>query len=477
MRENSKAKGRDAVPRRDHIRNEGKESESSVPESDIDVDDRILSGDAVTWPSSKWGDDMEFTLVSNSRSYTPSNEDVGRLLKLSIELPGHGLKEIVDTDMVIAMPSPPPDRRVLVNPMPLPQNVLGNERIRVVTYNLLASIYATQVQYPYCPSWALSWNFRKGQILRELAGYDADVLCLQEVQADHFESFLYPQLSALGYEGLYKQKTREALGPRGRIDGCALFFKLSKFELKEKYVIEFNEAALTMAQQGGFKGISAEEAKNPQLRGASKTHGVQRLLKDNVAQIAVLELRDPYGQYAAFMEHPPRICVSNVHIFWDPQFADVKLWQTHILIKELQKFTQARGLPLVLGGDFNSEPKSSVHDLLANASVQANHPDLAKDIVGILPNPSKLVHSLPMQSAYSSVRRGQEPPFTNYTGHYVGTLDYIWYTANSLMPVAVLDTYSKEEMEHILSNNLALPAPQFPSDHLSLCCDFALLAT
>ena len=74
------------------------------------------------------------------------------------------------SEMVIAMPSPPPDRRVLVNPMPLPGNVLGNERIRVVTYNLLASIYATQTQYPYCPSWALSWNFRKGQILRELAG-------------------------------------------------------------------------------------------------------------------------------------------------------------------------------------------------------------------------------------------------------------------------------------------------------------------
>ena len=51
--------------------------------------------------------------------------------------------------MVIAMPSPPPDRRVLVNPMPS-QNVLGNEQFEIVTYNLLASIYATQVQYPCC---------------------------------------------------------------------------------------------------------------------------------------------------------------------------------------------------------------------------------------------------------------------------------------------------------------------------------------
>ena len=76
-----------------------------------------------------------------------------------------------------------------------------------------------------------------------------------------------------------------------------------------------------------------------------------------------------FHAFLGYLDHPPRICVSNVHIFWDPSFADVKLWQTHILIKELQKFTQARGLPLVLGGDFNSEPKSSVHELLGTASV------------------------------------------------------------------------------------------------------------
>ena len=463
------------VEKRKQKRNEGKENEEALLESDMDVEDRVLAGDSMVWPESKWGKEMTFSPVSNQRSYVPSNDDIGRLLKLHVNVTAQNLTDTVETDMVIPMPASPPDRRVLINPQrPSSQQMLGNESIRVVTYNLLAAIYATSVQYPYCPAWALSWNFRKGQILRELAGYGADVLCLQEVQADHFESFLYPQLSAMGYEGLYKQKTREALGPRGRIDGCALFFKVAKFELKEKYVIEFNEAAMTMAQQGTFTGISAEEAKNPSSRGNSKTHGVSRLLKDNVAQIAVLELRDPYGQYS-YLEHPPRICVSNVHIFWDPSFADVKLWQTHILIKELQKFTQARGLPLVLGGDFNSEPKSSVHDLLGTASVRSNHPDLQLDIVGILPSPNKLTHTLPLRSAYAVVRGGQEPPFTNYTGHYVGTLDYIWFTADRLAPLAVLDTYTKEEMEGMLMNDLALPAPQFPSDHLSLCCDFALL--
>ncbi len=33
------------------------------------------------------------------------------------------------------------------------------------------------------------------------------------------------------------------------------------------------------------------------------------------------------------------ICVANTHLFWDPEYADVKLWQTFMLVKELEKFT------------------------------------------------------------------------------------------------------------------------------------------
>ena len=92
--------------------------------------------------------------------------------------------------MVLPFPELPPPRQVIYAQA---QHHVTNDRVRVVTYNVLAAIYATQTMFPYCPMWALSWNFRKDMILRELMGYDADVLCMQEVQADHFENFLYPQ--------------------------------------------------------------------------------------------------------------------------------------------------------------------------------------------------------------------------------------------------------------------------------------------
>ena len=83
------------------------------------------------------------------------------------------------------------------------------------------------------------------------------------------------------------------------------------------------------------------------------------MLKDNIAQILVLEMSAP---------HPAsrrQLVVANTHINASPEFADVKLWQTHMLVKELEKFTISRQLPLVLCGDLNSSTTTAVHHLLA----------------------------------------------------------------------------------------------------------------
>ena len=62
---------------------------------------------------------------------------------------------------------------------------------------------ATPEQYPYCAPWALPWNFRRRNLLRELVNYRADVMCLQEVQADHFENFLEPELAKFNYGKMF----------------------------------------------------------------------------------------------------------------------------------------------------------------------------------------------------------------------------------------------------------------------------------
>lgn len=61
--------------------------------------------------------------------------------------------------------------------------------VRVVTYNILADVYAQTelsktVLYPYCAPYALQLDYRQNLIKKELAGYNADIICLQEVDKD-----------------------------------------------------------------------------------------------------------------------------------------------------------------------------------------------------------------------------------------------------------------------------------------------------
>jgi hypothetical protein len=107
--------------------------------------------------------------------------------------------------------------------------------------------------YPYSDPWSLTWPYRRSIILQELNDTQGDILCLQEVQADHYSQSLLPMLSELGYDGVFKQKTRESMGQYGKVDGCAIFWRKSKFSLTENYSLEFNEIVKRNAGQLGLE--------------------------------------------------------------------------------------------------------------------------------------------------------------------------------------------------------------------------------
>merc|ERR1712045_362435 len=116
-----------------------------------------------------------------------------------------------------------------------------------MTYNILAQLYTNNTIFPYCPPYALNWNYRKHNLLREILTYRADIICLQEVQNNHFEDFFHPHLSKEGYEGIFKRKTRGENSTRSdletqqqkktqqKMDGCAIFYRKDRFALMEQY--------------------------------------------------------------------------------------------------------------------------------------------------------------------------------------------------------------------------------------------------
>jgi CCR4-NOT transcription complex subunit 6 len=63
-------------------------------------------------------------------------------------------------------------------------------------------------------------------LLAELEDVQADIICLQEVQLDHYEAHIQPHMNELGYDGVYKQKSRESMGLYGKVSSCCVLDSL-----------------------------------------------------------------------------------------------------------------------------------------------------------------------------------------------------------------------------------------------------------
>ncbi|KAK2400752.1 DNAse I superfamily protein [Trifolium repens] len=432
---------------------------------------------APMYPSSiKNGSETWFE-VGRSKTYTPTADDIGHVLKFECsvvdavtKLPIGQVNTLL-TNRVITAPSPVPRRVIRVDGMghlDLDRRMTSLGTFTVMSYNVLSETCASNDLYNYCPPWALSWPYRRQNLLREIVGYCADIICLQEVQNDHYEEFFAPELDKHGYNGLFKRKTTE-VSSGNTVDGCATFFRRDRFSHVKKYEVEFNKAAQSLT--------------DAMIPTTQKKTALNRLVKDNVALIVVLETKvnnqpvDNHGKRQL-------LCVANTHVHVQQDLKDVKLWQVHTLLKGLEKIATSADIPMLVCGDFNSVPGSAPHSLLAMGKVDPSHPDLTVDPLNILRPLSKLVHQLPLVSAYSSFARTvglpfeqhkrrldggtNEPLFTSVTRDFVGTLDYIFYTADSLVVDSLLELLDEES----LRKDTALPSPGWSSDHIALLAGF-----
>jgi CCR4-NOT transcription complex subunit 6 len=416
----------------------------------------------------------EWIEISRDQVYLPTEEDVGHKIKIeaaaySLETGELLMSRVVKTDVVLGR-APQPVSRKIVTANNANKGASNGPRFRVVTYNVLAEIYATQQQYPYTDFWALSWDYRFQNMLREILDASPDVICLQEIQADHYENHVYASFSDAGYEGVYKQKTRQSMGLVGKVDGCALFWRRSKFHLVESYSIEFNEVA--QRQATNMLGLNPRSEEGIQF--------LNRLSKDNVAQLVVLEFINQASMGRTNQQREiNQVCVANTHLYSNKDFPDVKLWQSWQLLQELESFVVSRdtNLPLIICGDFNSTPDTAVYDLLSRQAVHPGHPDVniatSDDIPNVLPDAMSITQSFQLGSAYQTVL-GEEPWVTNYTQNFKGVLDYIWYSARNLRPLAVAPIPDEKELT---KNGEALPSTEYSSDHVMLIADVQVITS
>lgn len=355
-------------------------------------------------------------------------------------------------------------------PLSRPNKNIPSCPVTVMCYNVLCEKYATTQMYGYCPSWALSWDYRKKVILGEIRHYTADIITLQEVETDQFYNFFLPELKKDGYDGVFSPKSRAKTmseNDRKRVDGCAIFFRAIKFTLIKEHLIEFNQ--LAMANSSGSDDM------------------LNRVMpRDNIGLAAMLKTNETAWENSLPSEVQQPILVCTAHIHWDPEFCDVKLIQIMMLSNELNTILEDANrnyrnvnhhqppIQLLLCGDFNSLPDSGVIEFLSAGKVSSDHQDL-KELqyktllhkISSCDRPNEFMHSFKLSSAYENIM-----PFTNYTFNFKGIIDYIFYTRQTMTPLGLLGPLAPEWFKD--NKVLGCPHPHIPSDHFPLLVEFEL---
>lgn len=329
-------------------------------------------------------------------------------------------------------------------------NVDATSAFTLMSYNTLCQHYATTKLYKYTPSWALNWDYRKNAMKEEILRIGSDVICLQEVETRTFHEFWTPVMSAVGYKGFFFSKTRsKTMGEQEskKVDGCATFYRTSKFQFLQKQNFEYNTVCM-----GSDKYKKTKDLFNRFMN------------KDHIALILQLQ----------HIESGEKIIFVNTHLHWDPAFNDVKALQVGILMEEMlgiiKKFNNVsssedvKNASVIICGDFNSTKNSAVYQLFSTGAV-SNHEDLEGRDYGSFTDDG-FHHSFKLKSAYDHI--GADLPFTNFTPTFTDVIDYIWYTTPTLQVQGLLGKADEEYMSH----HIGIPNAHFASDHIPLVTKF-----
>jgi nocturnin len=258
--------------------------------------------------------------------------------------------------------------------------------LTVMQWNILADSLA--IDFPAVDERYLNWDHRRRLILDEIDRVNADILCVEEL--DHFEDFLLPHMQEKEFDGIYNKK------PDWHKDGTAIFYRTEILELLEHHIIKFPE--------GNQFGLYAR----------------MRMVKENLEFVVVA-----------------------THLKSKKDFEARRVEETEVILNYL---TKDPNLPIIICGDFNSEPTWETYHHLTSSPLN-------------------------LHSAYfNTVSPDIEPIYTTYKYRRSlesRVIDYIWLKGFKASSVLSIPT-----PEEIGPN--ALPSENYPSDHLSLACKLYL---
>lgn len=246
------------------------------------------------------------------------------------------------------------------------QEMTAGTAFKIMTFNVLAQVYIYEKRYSYASKLALSWDHRFAQISQKILHHNCDIICLQEVEQEHFVQFWVPLLEQHGYAGVMQQK---------RTVGNATFWKQAQFVHKS-----CNHRSRAMLHH-------LEHVANPQ----------KQLLVANV--------------HLHGTEHVERFCQIKSVIKY---------------LQQMHKNVDCHKQCLVICGDFNATESSGIYKLLQTGTLESSY---LNDDTQLPYTKTDYQQPYELQSAYAAMHKGQEPLYTfNVENMRQNALDFVFYS-------------------------------------------------
>lgn len=448
--------------------------------------------------------------LASGITYSPTEEDLAHHLQV-VCCPSDGKRIGLKYACVSKIPvevgpeSCPFEKRHLHT-----SNTLSNDQFRFVTYNILADLYADSnysrnVLFAHCPAYALEIEYRRQLLLKEIIGYNADVVCLQEVDRKEFIGTYRPFFELVGgHSGVFDTKGGQVA------EGMATFYRKNRFKLIDSHrtiISDLIDPAAKVEKDNLDEPIGGDEKSesktvpesretktdstsdpapilnHPILKDLDSTESKDLLAKFDSIRAKILSHPPLYDRFirrhtalqTSLLQFKDRLdnylVVANTHLYFAPDADHVRLLQASICVKYMEyikdyyktKIGTNSKVSIIFCGDMNSSPDCGLFKLMHQGKIGSDIPDWSS-------NPEEAVDGLTIETSLKFKSAYQDIPYTNYTPGFNGCLDYIYYDVDR---IDCLRTIPLPNHEDVVATD-GIPSDVFPSDHIALIADLEL---
>lgn len=331
----------------------------------------------------------------------------------------------------------------------------------IMTYNLLSQHYIWNQVYGYLDQNFLSWSdYRFPLINKTISQFQCDIMCFQEMECSVYNSYWSVGFPSPNYSSFYMKKLLPkywADRPNEHIDGVGIFINTNRFTVLDKTMVNIGEYVKNRPQQYTMTNDM-----------------VTRLVSRNTVAI-VLKLYD-------FISHR-YVYVATTHLYWSPQFNDVKVLQTKILLNILEEFIDVPDPHIILMGDLNSNYQSTVFKLLDSDGADyhsinlSDYPEFDGLDYGrgnsLVTETNHIHNQFHLYNIFEEMLREKKMSFTSFTRSLTDVLDHMFINKDKFKIMRVL---SGVDTNYCLDEKvLGFPNKQFPSDHIPLVAELCYI--